>query len=190
MTVLQGSICRLRPLSNDDAERVFCWRTDPGVARNFPSGGDLEWAAHVEWIARAISASDRRDWIIETPKARPVGSIWLEGISGTHRHAEFGYYVGEAEQQDTGIAAEAEYLMLAHAFDGMGLKKVFCESMGRNARVLNGHKRFGFLRDGVLRSHVCRDGEFHDLVVMSILDTEFTATRDKLKKTFDALGAR
>jgi len=177
-------------MKQDDMLVVHTWRTSTDVAVNFPSGRNISLDEHQVWMEQVLKSSYQLYWIICDSSETQVGVIWLENISPVHRHAEFGFYLGVTDQRNTGIAAEAEFLLLTFAFDTLQMKKVYCESMVKNKRVLSQHKRFGFCEDGRLRSHIFKEGIFYDIVVMSILDTEFAENRSSLKQIFESLGAR
>ena len=185
-----GFLVSLRRMVIEDALTIYKWRTSKDVAINFPSGGDISINDHTDWMDHTLNNENSYYWIVTGDNGVSVGVIWLENVSVVHRHAEFGFYLGDMKQRNTGLMAEAEYLLLDAAFNRLQLKKVYCESLEYNRRVLSQHKRFGFKEDGRLRSHVFKNDCFHDVVVMSILDTEFEEKHKYLRSIFQSLGAR
>tara|TARA_A100001015_G_scaffold313508_1_gene420884 strand:+ start:499 stop:921 length:423 start_codon:yes stop_codon:yes gene_type:complete len=137
----------------------------------------------------ALSDPSKSLWVVEALK-KDIGLVWLEDISEKNSKAEFGFYIGEEVSLNTGVAIFAEHFMLEHAFHKLGLNKVYCETLAQNNSVLTLHQKFGFQKDGILRQHVEKNGIFHDVVVMSILQDEFTKSEQPIKELISKLVSR
>lgn len=82
----------------------------------------------------------------------PVGSTSLKRIDLEGRKAELGYWIAP-DQRDNGYATEAADLCLTHAFDELGLHKVWARTVGDNEASNRVLEKLGFRREGVLREH-------------------------------------
>ena len=79
--------------------------------------------------------------------------------------------------RDRGLGTEATRLLLAHAFDRLGLHRVELEVFAFNPRARRAYEKAGFTVEGVRRDALRFDGEWVDAVVMSVLEHEWrTAT--------------
>jgi len=187
---MDGLLCSLRSLGESDIEKVRMWRMAAHIQAQFPSDVTITAEQQRDWFRAISGRSDTEHYMICTKLDQPVGLIWLDNIEPTHGHAEFGFYLGEVQAMNSGIAVEAELMILDHAFRSLELHKVYCESLISNAKVLRMHRRFGFSQDGILRHHAKKNGEFVDLVVMSVLHDEFLTCRPSVARVVEGLTAR
>ena len=110
------------------------------------------------------TTSDRRPREAEVPDALEIGSTWLA-----------------PEAQRTGMNTEAKIMMIDHAIDRIGVKRVTIKTDVRNARSRANIERVGARLDGVLRAHMpASDGGIRDTAVYSLLAGEWPAAREAL----------
>jgi RimJ/RimL family protein N-acetyltransferase len=78
------------------------------------------------------------------------------------------------EAQRTAINTHAKLLMLTHAFEAWGVRRVMLKTDARNARSRGAIERLGARFDGVLRAHMpAFDGAVRDTAYYSILASEW-----------------
>lgn len=107
---------------------------------------------------------DRRPREAEAPDALEIGSTWLA-----------------PEAQRSGMNTEAKIMMIDHAVDRIGVKRVTIKTDARNARSRASIERLGAQHDGVLRAHMpASDGGIRDTAVYSLLTDEWPAARASL----------
>jgi RimJ/RimL family protein N-acetyltransferase len=113
------------------------------------------------WIASQRTIDPPRHLAVEIEGAA-VGSIGLEpGDDVMRRGAEVGYWIGEAFW-GRGIATEALGAYLAYADRTFRFDRLFAYVFSRNlasARVL---EKCGFLREGILKDAIWKDGALMD----------------------------
>ena len=166
----------LRDLVLEDAPHLAAWRCDPEVNRwmcDSPPDTTAGWAA---WVKALLEDHNRRGWII-TRQGAPVGFLTLSGLLGDHRRAEWGWYVGDAAARGRGVGRAAQALGLDKAFDELGLEKVWAEVLADNDAALKAQAAAGFRREGYLRRHILKHGQFRDVVLLAILGDEWRARR-------------
>ena len=99
------------------------------------------------------------------PDAAEIGATWLS-----------------ARAQGTGINTEAKLLMLRHAFDVWGVRRVSMRADARNARSRAAIERLGAVLEGVHRAHTRGlDGLVRGTAFYSILDEEWPVARVQLE---------
>ena len=86
-----------------------------------------------------------------------------------------GIIIGEPEQLGKGYGTEALMLLLGYSFDELNLHRVFLRVVDFNQRAIESYLKCGFSKEGRLRDAIFLDGDYHDVVVMSILEEEFRA---------------
>lgn len=108
---------------------------------------------------------------------RPVGFCGLYMIDATHRRAEFGILIGEADARGRGLGTKVTSEILRVAFDELGLNRVFLELLASNSLARRVYEKCGFQLEGRARAHVLRNGRFVDVLSMGILADEFRQRR-------------
>ncbi len=136
-----------------------------------PDGAAESWiSGHGEQFASgkgAVWAITRRD------VGGMIGAIEL-GIVAEHERGTLGYWVG-VPYWGQGYMTEAAQRVLQYAFEERHLVNVVAQSFHTNpasGRVL---EKIGMSREGVLRQHFKKWGEFVDFVCYGILREEYEA---------------
>ncbi|KJY43407.1 acetyltransferase [Streptomyces sp. NRRL B-1568] len=100
------------------------------------------------------------------PDAAEIGGTWLS-----------------ASAQGTGINSETKLLMLRHAFETWGVRRVTLRADARNMRSRAAIERLGAVLEGVHRAHTRGlDGVVRGTAFYSILDEEWPRVRGRLEQ--------
>jgi UDP-4-amino-4,6-dideoxy-N-acetyl-beta-L-altrosamine N-acetyltransferase len=166
----------LRDVSETDVEQLFLWRREPEVDRWMGGLPPSTWEGHLRWWDGFRGDPDRLGWII-TRLGRPAGLLTLTGVSGPHRRAQWGWYIGDPEARGRGAGRAAQALGLDRAFDELGLEKVWSEVFADNDTALKAQAAAGFRREGYMRRHYLKDGRYRDCVLLAILADEWREKR-------------
>ena len=69
------------------------------------------------------------------------------------------------------IFLESHSLLLKHAFDQLGLQKIYCGTINKN--IPEAYKRaFNFEVEGLLKKSIYKNGIFHDATLLAVfIDT-------------------
>ena len=111
--------------------------------------------------------------MIEKQSGRFIGRCGLHTIQLQHSRAEVGYAMNSDEHKRKGYAGEALAAVIAYGFGPMGLNRI--EAFVGPANVASNclMQKFGFVREGLLREHFCKDGEMQDSICYSLLRSEY-----------------
>jgi RimJ/RimL family protein N-acetyltransferase len=121
---------------------------------------------------------------------RLVGMSRLFDMAPEHRRLELGYTWYVPEVWGSAVNPEAKRLLLGHAFEAWGARRVEFKIHHANLRSQAAVAKLGAVREGVLRSHMILPGGVRrDSVVFSILDGEWPAVRERLDVRLVALSA-
>lgn len=162
---------RLRPTLQSDLEFVVSLEQDDA---NLPFITPWDRVQH----EGAIRFPDFRHFIIEGGAGLDaVGFLILIGCRSPHQSLELKRMVVRDKGQGFGRAA----LRVAKkvAFDDLGAHRLWLDVKTRNTRAKALYEREGFLVEGLLRESVRVADGFDSLVVMSMLQPEFSARRDR-----------
>lgn len=107
-------------------------------------------------------------------------------MSEQHRRVEIGGTVYARRVQRTGLNTEAKRMLLAHAFEALGVNCVQLRTDFLNHASRRAIERLGARLDGILRGHLILGEHLRDSAVYSILAHEWPGVRRNL----DQLMAR
>jgi RimJ/RimL family protein N-acetyltransferase len=110
-------------------------------------------------------------WAIEY-RDRLVGATRLNVIHHDRR-ARFSIGMYSTEFTGLGLGTEAAILVLGYAFTDLQLHRVDLRVIAYNRRAIRSYEKVGFSLEGRERETVLVNGEWHDDLIMGILDSEY-----------------
>lgn len=161
----------LRPLDLADLDRTFRWHSDPGLYEMLVSPFRyVSRTSEEEWLRKKMQFSNTEIQlaICLTEGNQHIGNIHLRNIAWVSRTAETGVFIGEAEHWSKGYGQQAMRLLLRHAFNDLGLLRVWLTVFDDNLRAIRSYEKCGFIVEGRLRQHAFKCGKFKDLIYMGI----------------------
>ncbi|WP_242139000.1 GNAT family N-acetyltransferase [Sphingomonas sp. TREG-RG-20F-R18-01] len=112
---------------------------------------------------------------------RIVGLTRYMRMNPAHRRLEIGGTFYAKSVQRSGVNTEAKLLLLKHAFEVLDCNAVQIRTDWFNKASQKAIERLGAKRDGVLRNHQLMDGRIRDLVVYSIIASEWAGVERNLR---------
>jgi len=191
---LAGRIVRLEPLKLEHVPRLAEVGLDPVI---------WQWT-----IARPTTEADLRDWAETTIRARDAGAelpfVTLEAATGRpigssrylnivleHRRLEIGWTWVAPPWQRTGANREAKLLMLTHAFETLGCRRVEFKTDSLNTPSRTALLGIGATFEGIFRNHmVMPDGRMRHSAYYSVIEDEWQAVKAGLERSLARLGVR
>ncbi len=126
----------------------------------------------------AIRFPDFRHFIVERGADNErVGFVILQGCRNPHRSVELKRVVLLPEDQGHGLGRECVRLLAQMAFRDLGAHRFWLDVKARNERALALYRSEGFVEEGRLRESVRTAEGYDSLIVMSLLENEFTTSR-------------
>jgi len=184
--VLEGRIVRLEPLELAHVPALAEVALDAAIWR---------WT-----IARPQTEADLRDWAtaairgreagteypfatIERASGRPIGSTRFMNVALEHRRVEIGWTWLAPPWQRTGANREAKLLLLGHAFETLGCRRVEFKTDSNNEASRAALLGIGATFEGIFRKHIVmpNDGVRHS-AWYSVIDDEWPAVRARLEE--------
>jgi UDP-4-amino-4,6-dideoxy-N-acetyl-beta-L-altrosamine N-acetyltransferase len=176
--MLQGFLVNLAALEEEHIELLRRWRTSPEIYDYLFDFNFISKEQQKLWYRNSLTDISRKLMIIEDQESQPLGFIQLGKIDYINRNAEWGFFIGEKRRRYGGYAAEAEFLLLKYAFDFLNLNKIYGYIFTFNKKVLSMHRRYGFKEEGTLKKHIYHQGNFEDIVMMSIFKSDYENIKD------------
>ena len=177
----------LRAFEPGDYKLINLWRSTPGMY-DLTKGNIVYISLEQDrrWVEEKIFGDKSKEiyWsIVLLESSEMIGYISLNNIDLRNRKAEWGALViGNPANRKGGYAVQASILMLQYAFEEMNLHRVIGYWLDDNQPSLFLGLSVGFKREGVFREHVFKNGGYHDVIIMSLLESEFKTVREDLMK--------
>ena len=182
---LAGRRVVLEPLSEEHAGELWLAAQDPRIWQWLPEDASASPAAFGRWFGRASDALRLGE---EAPFAVRVegavaGSTRFMSLERAHLRLEVGYTWYAPSVWGTGVNAEAKLLLLRHAFETLGARRVEFKTDARNERSRGALIALGAQFEGVFRKHmVLPGGAARDSAYYSVVDDEWPAVRARLEE--------
>ena len=177
---LRGERVTLRPFRDGDAELMnACFDVEAirltGSAHSTAeaeaaAGGELDQRTR-DWYAGRNEQTDRLDLAVEDEHGSVVGEVVLHEWDPGNQSCGFRIAFGP-QGRDRGLGTEATRLVIAYAFDVLGLHRVELEYYSFNPRAGRAYAKVGFVEEGRRRHALLYDGEWIDAITMAILSTD------------------
>jgi RimJ/RimL family protein N-acetyltransferase len=184
---LEGRIVRLEPLSLAHVPGLAQVGLDPAIWRltiaRPASEADLRtWA---ETALRAREAGTEMPFAtVEVATGRPIGSSRYMNIVLEHRRLEIGWTWLAPPWQRTGANREAKLLMLAHAFEVLGCRRVEFKTDSTNEPSRAALLGIGATFEGIFRKHMVMPGDgVRHSAWYSVVDDEWPAVKTRLEES-------
>jgi [ribosomal protein S5]-alanine N-acetyltransferase len=116
------------------------------------------------WLADAEAGAGAHGVLaIREPGGRMIGATGFHEVVPAHR-AEVGYWLARPFW-GRGLMTRVVAAMVRRAWDELGLVRLQAEVFAHNRASMRVLEKNGFVREGVLRKHVLKDGRFIDAVL-------------------------
>jgi UDP-4-amino-4,6-dideoxy-N-acetyl-beta-L-altrosamine N-acetyltransferase len=172
---------RFRKMLKSDQEKVLAWRVKPEVAQFMLTQVEFNLEKQLRWFDRINSSTTDEYWIIET-NGKPIGVINLSEIDRVNQRATWGLYVGEDMNSPVGGMLPMYFYNYAFGRKDLNLHKLHGMVLDINTNMLRVHDACGYRQVGIHKSHVLRDGHFHDVHVVELLREDWLTRGKRFSK--------
>lgn len=175
--MLIGEKILLRPVEFNDVEKFYKWRNDlqlKKLAMMHPFPVTLE--SEKEWIEGISKKKDNQLIIFsicEKVSNNFIGFVKLFNINWIHRHCYFGIVIGEDSTRSKGYGYESLKLISEYAFDVLDIRKILLEVVEFNESAVRLYRKFGFIEEGKLKKQFYFDGDWHNVLIMSLFKKNY-----------------
>jgi RimJ/RimL family protein N-acetyltransferase len=140
-----------------------------------------------EWIRSAL-ADESRVQFVALRDGRPIGSTSYLSLAPEHLRLEIGNTWNNPSTWGTGANTEAKYLLLRHAFEVLGCRRVEFKTDALNERARAALAALPAEFEGIHRKHmVVRGGERRDSAWYAVIDDDWPRVKAALE---GRLGAK
>lgn len=122
---------------------------------------------------QTFGSSDAAYWVITDQNDAVEGFCILRGLASEHKSVELKRLA--VATPNRGLGTKLLSTVCKTLFTEGGTHRIWLEVFDHNDGAIHVYRSFGFREDGLLREAVHRDGVWHSLILMSVLDREFVS---------------
>ncbi|WP_312118020.1 GNAT family N-acetyltransferase [Brevibacillus reuszeri] len=166
----------LRPMHLDDAPALFGFWSDPKVTRHMNASftNVSEAQQMIEMLQGLFEENKAMRWTILLKHTNEIiGTCGFNYLDFENERAEIGYDLGYP-YWGKGYAPEAIRAFIRFGFENLHLNRVEAKVEPENLNSIKVLRKLRFVEEGKLRQYEKAKGEFVDLIMFSILRTEWT----------------
>jgi RimJ/RimL family protein N-acetyltransferase len=164
-------------MEESDIEIVRKIHNDSGVIGFLSDPVHVTQEEQKQWFkSLSLSRSSRRYVIVLKLTQEICGVIRIEKIDQINKSAEVGIDIDPPRHRQ-GIAYEAYLVLMDFLFKDQGMNRLNLVTLRNNIPAISLYQKLGFQVEGILRRAIFRNGEYTDLLLMSILAEEWSEMR-------------
>ena len=175
--MIYGERIRLRADERADLPFFVQWLNDPEVRANLLACLPFSQVEEEQWFENMLkNPAYEHPLAIEVRQGdswKLIGNCSLFDFNWRVRCAEFGIFIGDKTYWDQGYGTEVTRLLLKHGFETLNLNRIFLRVYSTNPRGVRCYEKAGFVHEGCLRQAEYRNGEYIDVLQMSVLRSEY-----------------
>ncbi|MDP2872161.1 MAG: GNAT family N-acetyltransferase [Bacillota bacterium] len=163
----------LRPVAEDDFDRLVTWETDPTIeiqfGKTFSSIGDFR-----RYRAELVRGR-RYAMVVEAEQTGIIGYVELVNLAWRAKSAELCVLIGEERFRGLGHGTSALDLFLQVAFEQLALDRVYLRVACGNKRARRCYEKCGFRARGILPVTARQPDRSDDLLLMELWRCDWAA---------------
>ena len=172
--MIDGNLVRLRAFEASDLDAEHAFVNDLSTLQQMMSGIPFpaSYADEQQWLSQQTSYTrGEYQFAIEDFEGYMVGRCGVTKLDWKNRVAELAIMIG-APYRCRGYGKEAMALLCDFCFKEMNLHKLKVSVLAFNEAAVKCYEANGFVREGLLRQEIFRDGQYRDVVILGRLAEE------------------
>ena len=175
--IIKNGCATLRAIEEKDFDLLF-YLINASEIENKTVGWHLpiNSTQQKEFISKYRNSDSDIRLMIELSNGKTIGMISLTNIDWKNRTADIGYKISaNFEDRIKGDMKDAINGLLKYAFFELGLNCIISTILEDNIFSLKLAKKLHFTQEGILRQRIYKQGKFKDLMILSMLKSEYEA---------------
>ncbi len=173
----------LRKVGVSDIEKIRNWRNSDLIRDVSYDRSIIDSEKQLKWFEAIKDDKTQLHWIINV-EGLDLGYAAVKKIDLINKRCEFAdLYIGEPNSLLNGSGALTEFTIIDSIFTNYTLiNKIYCEVLGSNKKVIQLHKRFGFVVEGELNEHYWYGDICESAVLLALFRNNWIINKPNLKK--------
>lgn len=159
----------LEKVERSHLETIRDWRNSDLIKNVSINRDDISMEQQLKWFEKIQASDSQLHWIIRIDGI-DAGYAAIKDIGPNNDHCEFAsLYIGDATFLHAGAGALAEFVIIDHIYCNYPkVTTISCEVLSSNKKVLQLHKKFGFVIEEQSKQ-LCLSGKDCDTLVKLVL---------------------
>ena len=178
--MIYGERIRLRRDERADIPLFTQWLNDPDVRRYLLMNLPISQANEEGWFENMLKRpAEEQPFAIEVREGdgwRLIGNCGFFEIDWRARSSEVGLFIGDKSCWNKGYGTEVMRLLLQVGFGTLNLNRIFLRVDQDNLGGIRAYEKAGYVHEGRFRQATYQDGEYRDMLFMSVLRSEWNAS--------------
>ena len=174
----------LRAIEPADYKNSLPWRNNKKVTDQL--GG----------VPFHISEAMEKEWYEENAKydkhnirlaiclkkgSKHIGNVYIRNIDYISRNGEFSILIGDEKQWGKNYGYIAAKELIDYGFFDLGLHKIYLYVLSHNKKAMGLYEKLGFVKEGLLKGHIYKNGSYKDFVFMSLFSSKWEKSAKRVK---------
>ena len=173
LVFMTDGVVNLRPVLKEDIPFLLLAINDPSVRCNLSSYLPMMEEDQEKWFKK-ICENKQTDIVFAIEvQGKIIGDMGIHRIDWKNRTGTTGAVIKDTEHRGKGYGTRAKMLLLNYAFYECNLHKVCSSALAFNTASLRFNEKCGYKTEGVLKSHIYRAGECHDMIITAVFREDF-----------------
>ena len=174
---------QLRKVEYSDIEKVRNWRNSELIRNVSYDRTIIDSEKQSKWFETIKENISQLHWIINIDGI-DVGYAAIKNIDLINKRCEFSsLYIVEQKFLLNGSGAIIEYRIIDYIFTKYPeIIKIYCEVLKYNKKVIQLHRRFGFVIEGELKNHYILNNKFESVVLLALYRDNWSLVKPILNK--------
>jgi UDP-4-amino-4,6-dideoxy-N-acetyl-beta-L-altrosamine N-acetyltransferase len=173
-------------LDPEEISLILKWRNDQRIRKWMINKKIISKKDHLKFIKTLRTSNDQFYWLVQIEN-QYLGIVNITEVDFKNKHCYWGFYLNP-QYLLSGKGLILEYYLLEIVFRVMKFHCLRAKVVQENINNISLQNYFGFKRDGILRDVICvKNKTYQSLLLMSIINTEWTNKRLKIKKMIEKL---
>ena len=172
--LLKNDIIHLRYYEETDLDFLMTIRPNP---ENYDFFGEFEpYSKEMQrqWWKSKTGLSNELNYIVAKNKDnKPIGTVSLINIDYRNRHCELSRFFIKKQARIGAVGFMVEKMIQEYAFMHLNMHKIWLQVIESNTRAILFYSRFDFKKEGVLRENIYKNGQYENIIIMSMLKQEY-----------------
>lgn len=182
--MLKGKIIYLRCLEMEDLEKTWQWHNDFEIQKM--TCGPMRFVSKEierKWIESKVLDNQKDIYlsICAIENNEMIGLISINNIDYLNRRCFCGgIVIGNKQYRDGQAYIESITLMKKYVFEQLNMHKLTGSCLETHIMSRAHMEIEGYVQDGILRDDVFKNGQYHNVLLFSLLRKDYYANLEKL----------
>jgi len=134
------------------------------------SVGNYSKETILSYINKIVLDNTRYDFLIRDKTNKIIGEVVINEIDYEAKSANYRIAIFKSSDFNKGYGSKSSNLVINFCFDILKLHRLELDVYSFNKRAIKVYQNLGFDIEGIKRDSYFHDGEYHDIILMSIIN--------------------